>query len=126
MLKAKQENKKEFIVWGTGSPVREWAYIDDFVEMLVRGLRLDEMQYPLNVAQGKGYSIAESAKMIKELCGFQGELKFDTSYADGDPVKVLDNSNFMSKMSNFEFYRHEQGIQNTILYYKKLFNMEQR
>ena len=126
MLKAKQENKKEFIVWGTGSPVREWAYIDDFVEMLVRGLDLDEMQYPLNVAQGKGYSIAESAKMIKELCGFQGELKFDTSYADGDPIKVLDSSNFASKISNFKFYPHEQGIQNTILYYKKLFNMEQR
>lgn len=124
MLRACASGDKEFIVWGTGSPVREWAYVDDFVEILVKSLHLDDMCYPLNVAQGKGYSIAESASIIKELCGFQGKIKFDTSYTDGDPVKILDNSNFVDKIPNFQFYPHEQGIQNTILYYKKLFDME--
>ena len=124
MLKATQEDKKEFIVWGTGKPVREWVYIDDFVEVLVRGLELDSLVYPVNLAQAKGYSIAESALMVKKLSGFRGEIKFDTSYADGDPIKILDNVDFNKKIKNFTFYPHEEGIKNTILYYKNIFNME--
>ena len=89
MLKAKRAGDKEFVVWGTGKPVREWAYIDDFVNALYMAKNLDNVIYPLNIGQQKGYSIADSAMMIKEEMGYEGEIVFDTQYQDGDPVKIM-------------------------------------
>lgn len=118
MLKAKQAGDKEFVVWGTGSPVREWAYIDDFVEALVLAINVEHMEYPLNIGQEKGYSIAESAKLIKKVCGFEGDIVFDTKYPDGDAVKILGNSKLNKTFPEFEFFDHEQGIFNTVKYYE--------
>ncbi len=119
MLKAKRNGDKKFVVWGTGSPVREWAYIDDFIESLVRALKLDNIPYPVNIGQEKGYSIAESALLIKEECGFEGEIIFDTSYPDGDPTKIMSTTNFRRFFPDFEFYDHRKGIANTIKFYEE-------
>lgn len=118
MLKAKKAGDKEFVVWGTGSPVREWAYVDDFIEALVLAMDIDHMEYPLNIGQEKGYSIAESAQLIKKACGFEGDIVFDTKYPDGDPVKILGKSKLNDIMPNFEFFDHEEGIRNTVKYYE--------
>lgn len=120
MLKAKSEGQKEFSVWGTGSPVREWAYIDDFINALVMSIDIESMEYPVNMGQEKGYSIADSASLIKKACGFQGDIVFDTKYQDGDPVKVLGNKKFLENFPNFEFYNHFEGIKNTVKYYEEL------
>lgn len=121
MLKAKYNGDSEFVVWGTGSPIREWAYIDDFVEILTRCLEIESLEYPVNMGQGKGYSIEQSARTIKKLCGFEGKVVFDTSYRDGDPKKVLCSDRFTKLFGDFEFYDHEDGIKNTIQYYDNLF-----
>jgi len=120
MLEAKKNKNNEFIVWGTGSPIREWAYIDDFVDVLVRCMSFKKLLYPVNMGQGRGFSIAESAQMIKDACGFEGEIVFDTKYTDGDPVKVLSNERFQKLFDNFEFFDHFEGLQETIKYYEKL------
>ena len=120
MLKAKKAGDKKFVVWGTGKPVREWAYIDDFIQALVLSMDLDHMEYPINVGQEKGHSIAESAKMIKELCGYKGKIIFDTSYTDGDPVKIMHKGSFVKNFPNFEFFDHKEGIANTIKYYEEI------
>ena len=117
MLKAKKAGDKQFVVWGTGSPVREWAYVSDFVEALVLAMNIDHMEYPLNIGQEKGYSIAESAMLIKKACGFEGDIVFDTNYTDGDAVKILGKSKFKNIFPDFEFHDHEQGILNTVRYY---------
>jgi GDP-L-fucose synthase len=122
MLKAKQARAKEFVVWGTGSPIREWAYIDDFIDTLVNSMELEGLEYPLNMGQEKGYSIAESAKTIKDVCGFEGEIIFDTSYQDGDPVKIMSKNKFIKTFKGFKFHNHREGIINTIEYYDNIFN----
>jgi GDP-L-fucose synthase len=119
MLKAKKSGDSEFVVWGTGSPIREWAYIDDFIEVLVRCLNIEGQEYPINMGQEKGYSIAESAKLIKKACGYKGEIVFDTSYCDGDPIKVMSNKKFAETFENFKFFDHYEGILNTVNYYKE-------
>jgi len=119
MLKAKRAGDKEFVIWGTGAPVREWAYVDDFIEALVRAMDVDHLEFPINVGQKKGYSILKSAKMVKEACGFEGELVFDTQYPDGDAIKILDNSKFNDFFPNFQFFDHEEGIRNTVTYYEE-------
>lgn len=119
MLAAQKNGDKEFVVWGTGSPIREWAYIDDFVEVLVRCLEIDGQEYPINMGQEKGYSIAESAKLIKKACGYKGDIVFDTNYRDGDPIKVMSQKKFAETLRNFKFFDHYEGILNTVNYYKE-------
>ena len=119
MLEAKQQKKEQFVVWGTGKPIREWAYIDDFIEVLHRCLKIDGLEYPINMGQNKGYSIAESAKLIKKASGYKGDIVFDTSYTDGDPIKILDNTLFNKEFKNFVFFDHYKGIINTVKYYEE-------
>jgi GDP-L-fucose synthase len=118
MLEAQKNGDEEFVVWGTGSPIREWAYIDDFIEILVKCLDIEGLEYPVNMGQGKGYSIAESASLIKQACRFEGDIIFDTSYKDGDPMKVVEGSRFKEVFGDFEFYDHFKGILNTVKFYK--------
>ena len=118
MLEAQKKNEKQFVVWGTGSPVREWAYIDDFVDVLVDCMQLDGLEYPVNMGQSKGFSIAESAELIKRACDFKGEVVFDTSYRDGDPIKIVDGARFSDIFKDFSFFDHYQGILNTVKFYR--------
>tara|TARA_B100000287_G_scaffold182890_2_gene173014 strand:- start:221 stop:1138 length:918 start_codon:yes stop_codon:yes gene_type:complete len=118
MLQAQKKGEKQFVVWGTGSPIREWAYIDDFIEILMRCLQFKGQEYPINMGQEKGYSIAESAKLIKQACNFEGEIIFDTQFKDGDPVKVMSNKRFSETFSGFEFFDHYDGILSTVKFYR--------
>tara|TARA_R100000008_G_scaffold48895_1_gene29099 strand:- start:9126 stop:10043 length:918 start_codon:yes stop_codon:yes gene_type:complete len=119
MMKAKRAGEKEFVVWGTGKPVREWAYVDDFIQALVRGIELDNVIYPLNIGQECGYSIAESATMIREEMGYEGEIVFDPSFPDGDPIKILGSKKLKDNFPDFEFFDHRKGIAETIRFYEK-------
>ena len=76
------------------------------------------MIYPINVAQEKGYSIAESAALIKEASGYVGDIVFDTKYQDGDMIKILSKEKFRNSFPNFKFCDHKLGIKNTIDYYR--------
>ena len=81
MIKAERNGDAEFEVWGTGSPVREWAYIDDVVNIIREGIYTKEdLIYPVNLAQNKGYSVKESAEMIADSVGFKGKLTFNAGY----------------------------------------------
>lgn len=81
MIKAERNGDAEFEVWGTGSPVREWAYIDDVVNIIIEGIYTKEdLIYPVNLAQNKGYSVKESAEMIADSVGFKGKLTFNAGY----------------------------------------------
>ena len=119
MINAKRQGDKEFEIWGTGKPVREWAYIQDVADLLVKGLTIEEdLIYPVNIAQKKGYSIKESGELIKEAVGYKGELNFNTKYQDGDPVKILDDKRFRFIFPDYEFFNHKKGIENTVEYYE--------
>ena len=119
MLEAQKRGDKEFVVWGTGSPIREWTYVDDFIQSLVLCMDLDHLEYPLNVGQEKGYSIKESAFLIKDVIGFEGEIVFDTKKTDGDPIKIMSKDNFSNRFPEFKFYDHKEGIKNTVEYYRR-------
>lgn len=121
MIKAKRQGDKEFEIWGTGKPIREWGYIKDMVNILIEGLTIEnDLIYPVNIAQNKGYSIKESAEMIKEAVGFEGELIFNTKYQDGAPFKILDDKKFRSIFPDFEFFDHKKGIEKTVEYYESV------
>ena len=78
MLKAKENDDKEFVIWGSGKPTREWIYVKDLARMLVESIESQGLQIdPVNIAQNHAYAIRETAEMIKELCNFKGLLIFD-------------------------------------------------
>ena len=105
MLRAKLNNDKEFIIWGSGKPKREWGYIEDIARIMIEGSKLKECSIePINIAQNKAYSIGDSAKIISEELNFKGKLEFDKSFQDGAPIKKLDNKLFKETFPNFIFY----------------------
>jgi GDP-L-fucose synthase len=112
MLQAKQRDDKTFEVWGSGKPIREWIYSEDFASLLLSFTEKEEHIEPVNMAQGKGYSIKETAEIIKKIIGFEGEIVFNTAYPDGDPVKIMGNP------IDFKFTDHEEAIGRTVKYYK--------
>ena len=94
---AKLSGAPQVVVWGTGSPVREFLHVDDLAAACLHLMQTyDGAQGIVNVGTGAGITIAELAGLIKNVVGYPGELVFDTSKPDGTPVKINDNSRLRS------------------------------
>jgi len=89
---AKVNGAREIVVWGTGSPRREFLYVDDLADAVVFLMRNYSDEGLVNVGCGEDQTILELAGEVARVVGFQGELRFDTSKPDGTPRKLLDVS----------------------------------
>jgi GDP-L-fucose synthase len=114
----KESNKKYVEVWGTGTPRREFIYIEDLAEACIfLMLHYDDSEI-INIGVGRGLSILQLAEMIKGIIGYQGEIKFDRSKPDGTRSKLLDISKI--KALGWEAkYDIKAGIEKTYEWYKK-------
>ena len=123
MILAKRESAPRFEVWGSGNPIREWAYVDDVAEILSQAIDerfqndFDDLSL-VNVAQGHGSSILESAEAIKDAVGYLGALWYNTERADGALKKVMDNTQFRSLFPDFKFIDHAEAIRRTVAYFE--------
>jgi GDP-L-fucose synthase len=91
MHNAKMRGEPSMAVWGSGSPRREFIFADDLADACLFVLECWSSATPINLGGGDAVSIAELAAMIKQVIGYQGELKFDTTRPDGMPLKALDS-----------------------------------
>lgn len=89
---AKESAAAEVVVWGTGSPMREFLHADDAARGILHLLQLEDPPDWVNLGCGKDISIGDLARLVKEVVGFQGALTFDTSRPDGTPRKLTDIS----------------------------------
>lgn len=89
---AKISNAPHVELWGTGTPRREFLYVDDLADALIFLMKNYEDDEHINVGTGEDISILELAEMIKEIVDFQGEITFDRSKPDGTMRKLLDVS----------------------------------
>ncbi|MBU6228269.1 MAG: GDP-L-fucose synthase [Cyanobacteria bacterium REEB459] len=90
---AKQRGESTVTVWGTGTPLREFMYVDDLADGLIFLMRhYDHTADFINIGTGEEVSIQDLALLLKELVGFQGDLVFDGSKPDGTPRKLMDVS----------------------------------
>ena len=87
---AKAERRPSYEVWGTGTPRREFLYVEDLADALVFLIKHYSAAQTVNVGTGTDLSIAELARMVAETVGFEGEIVFDRSKPDGTPRKLLD------------------------------------
>jgi GDP-L-fucose synthase len=90
---AKISRAKELMVWGSGTPRREFMYVDDLADALVFLLKNYSGLPPVNVGMSMDIAISELAEMICEVTGFNGRIVYHTSAPDGTPRKLMDSSN---------------------------------
>jgi len=89
---AKVKGAKEVVVWGTGSPLREFLHVDDLADAVVFMMEKYSGLEHLNVGSGKEVTIKELAELMKEVVGFEGDLVWDSTKPDGTPRKLMDSS----------------------------------
>ena len=94
---AKESGAREVVVWGTGTPRREFLYVDDMADASVHLMKTYSEGGLINVGTGEDISIADFARVVARTVGYGGDIVFDTSKPDGTPRKLLD----VGKLTNF-------------------------
>lgn len=87
---ARQAGAREVVVWGTGTPRREFLYVDDMADACVHLIKTYSSPELVNIGTGEDITIAELARVVANAVGYRGEICFDTSRPDGTPRKLLD------------------------------------
>ncbi len=122
---AKQSNAPEVVIWGTGTPKREFLYVDDMAAASVFVMQLDKaiydqqtepMQNHINVGFGSDVTIAELAKAIGKAVGYQGKIVFDATKPDGPPRKWMDSSR-LNRLGWQPLMNLDDGLQKTYAQY---------
>ena len=94
---AKRRNAPDLVVWGTGTPRREFIYVSDLADACLFVMRHYESTEPINLGGGVDLSIAEVARTVSDVVGYRGRIWFDESKPDGVPLKLLDSSPLRSQ-----------------------------
>lgn len=89
---AKVSGAREFVIWGTGKPRREFMHVDDCADALVLIMKRYESAEQINVGYGDDLEIRELARLVAEAVGLEADIVFDTSKPDGTPRKLMDSS----------------------------------
>ena len=119
-IDAKEAGDNEIVVWGDGSPTREFLYVADAAEGIVLAAERYDGGEPVNLGSGFEISIKELVEIIKELTGFRGRVRWDTSKPNGQPRRRVDTS---KAERLFGFRAHTdftEGLQRTISWYLSL------
>lgn len=114
---AKKNNLKEVILWGTGTPKREFLYVDDLAEACLFLMNNYNSSEIINIGTGEDLSILELANLIKDVVGYKGNIVWDSSKPDGTPRKLLDVSKIHS-LSWKHSISLKDGIKKTYSWYK--------
>jgi len=109
---AKENNNSDVTLWGSGTPMREFLFVDDMAEAVVFALENNLPEYLYNIGTGKDITIKELADTIQKVVGHQGNILWDTSKPDGTPRKLMDVSK-MKAMGWTYSTELEDGIQKT-------------
>jgi GDP-L-fucose synthase len=116
-VEAKESGAHEVEVWGDGSATREFLYVDDAAEGIVRAAERYEGSEPVNLGAGFEISIRELAEKIAMLTGFSGRITWDTSKPNGQPRRSLDVSRAKALFDFQAATSFDKGLRNTIEWY---------
>ena len=117
-LEAIQRGEDRIVVWGDGSPTREFLYASDAAEGIVRGAEQYDGAEPINLGSGREISIKDLVEMVAKLTGFEGEIVWDTSRPNGQPRRSLDTSRAEELFGFRAKTSLKDGLQQTIDWYR--------
>jgi len=115
---AKVKSEDEVLLWGTGSPRREFLYVDDLADAIIFALTHYSEDETLNVGSGNDCSIKELAETISNIVGFEGHIKYDTSKPDGTPRRMVDSSKLI-KLGWQQSTNFEDGLRTTYAWFQE-------
>jgi GDP-L-fucose synthase len=118
MVDAKERGESEIVLWGDGSPTREFLYVEDAVEGIwLATTRYDDPE-PVNLGTGEEISIRALAELVAELTGYDGEIVWDTSKPNGQPRRKLDVSRAGERFGFRAATPFREGLEQTIAWYR--------
>jgi GDP-L-fucose synthase len=117
-VEATERGDQEVEVWGTGKATREFLYVDDAAEGIVRAAESYDSPEPVNLGSGREVPIKELAETIAGLTGFQGRLRWDASRPDGQPRRCVDASRARAEFGFAARVSLEEGLRRTIEWYR--------
>ncbi len=118
MLEAAEKKQRKVVCWGDGSPTREFLYVKDAADGIVKAAQQYDSGEPVNLGSGEETSIKDLAALIAEICNYEGEILWDTSKPNGQPRRNLDTTR---AEKNFGFRAKtplRAGLSETIEWYK--------
>lgn len=116
-VEAKKGGDESVEVWGTGKPVREFLYVDDCAEAIIRAAELYDDVLPLNIGTGLGTSVRELATAIADIVEFRGKIEWNTNKPDGQMVKILDVTRMKEVLKWCPPTSLREGLERTIAWY---------
>jgi GDP-L-fucose synthase len=116
---AKASNAKEIVLWGDGSPTREFLYVDDAARGIVDAAEKYNESDPVNLGSGSEISIKDLSEKIAAATGFEGRITWDTSKPNGQPRRKLDTNRAKERFGFEAKVELEEGLKQTIEWYLK-------
>ncbi|MBI9043075.1 MAG: GDP-L-fucose synthase [Anaerolineaceae bacterium] len=116
---AQEAGIDEIIVWGDGSPTREFIYAEDAAEGIILASEKFNDSEPVNIGSGFEISIKDLVELIIKLTKFEGKLVWDTSKPNGQPRRMLDTSRALDRFGFKAQVEFEEGLKNTISWYRE-------
>jgi GDP-L-fucose synthase len=118
-VEARENNENEIVVWGDGSPTREFLYVEDAAEGILLAAENYDGSEPVNLGSGFEISIKDLVQTISQLTGFTGELIWDISKPNGQPRRVLDTTRAAQYFGFRAQTNFEEGLRKTIEWYRE-------
>jgi GDP-L-fucose synthase len=117
-IDARDSGATEIVNWGDGSASREFLYVEDAAEGIVLAMERYDGADPVNLGSGREITIRELTTTIADLCGFRGDIVWDTSKPNGQPRRSLDVSRARERFGFEAATDFRQGLQATIAWYE--------
>ncbi len=117
-IEAQERGEETVVVWGDGTPTREFLYVEDAAEGILLAAERYNKPDPVNLGSGFEISIKDLAELIRRLTGYQGRVVWDTSRPNGQPRRALDTSRALAEFGFKAQTDFEEGLRRTIEWYR--------
>ena len=116
---ARRDSLDNITCWGTGSATREFLFVADAAEAIVRAAERIDDPCPINLGTGSEISIRDLVVLIAEICNYQGDIRWDSSFPDGQPRRCLDTSRALKKLDWTSQIPLQQGLSTTVNWFRR-------
>jgi GDP-L-fucose synthase len=122
-VEARERGEGSVVLWGDGSPTREFLYVEDAADGIVAAAETYNKPEPVNLGRGEEIAIRDLARTIAEKSGFRGEIVWDTTRPNGQPRRKLDVSRAAAELGFHAGTSMEEGLARTIAWYESTRSM---
>ena len=119
MVEAEERGEQEVVLWGDGTPTREFLYVDDCVEGLALAAERYDGADPVNLGTGEEIAIGDLARLVRDATGFTGTIRWDTSKPNGQPRRRLDTTRAEELFGFAATVPLEEGLARTVAWYRE-------